>query len=335
MALWRYADWAKCVEDGWVLRLVVPGQDAFSDSAGSQGLARDAETPGSTRCRMLQGHFINLDAGRLQDSGSYPIPAAAVAATEVESRLRHFDPAEFLTLGGSHFGGGPAHRLNAPPPETLWPNVVPTARLLDALRESLGVPVTISSAFRTAAYNRAAGGAANSWHPQFIACDITANGASPREVADTLAEMRGQRLFRGGIGRYSSFTHVGTCGVNADWTGEGRDPQGQTETTVETASRKLSELAATIPIDTTRPGGRPRATESGDIGEADAAVNGAQILALDHRLPAELRRAVLYSTQFAQHAADAAADPVEDHEGWRFILTLALRPSPDRSSSSA
>jgi len=255
------------------------------------------------------------------------VPAATIARFRQflgPLGLRHFDPAEFLTLGGSHFGGGAAHGLNAPPPETLWPNLVPTARLLDALRERLGVPVTISSAYRTAAYNRAVGGAANSWHRQFIACDIKANGASPAKVANALAEMRGQGFFRGGIGRYSSFTHVDTRGVNADWTGGGRDLQGQTDSAVDTASRKLSELAATIPVDATRPTGRSRSAGSADLAEADAAVNGAQILALDHNLPPELRKAVLYSTQFAQRAADAAADPVEDHEGWWSTLTSAL-----------
>ncbi|MDS9468991.1 caspase family protein [Paracoccus sp. MBLB3053] len=238
-------------------------------------------------------------------------------------RLQHFDAEEFLTLGASHFAPGSAHGLNSAPPEQLWPNIVPTAEILDELRARLGVPVTIRSGYRNRQYNHAVGGEQNSWHMQFRACDITST-ASPHKVAETLAQMRGQGMFRGGIGRYAGFTHIDTRGVNADWS-VGRGLEGGTGTDeTEVARKRLRMLASRIAVAPTTRSRDAMAMAAGDLASADAAVNGTQILSLDRALSEELRNAVLYSTQFAQRAANAAADPAQDHDSWWSTLNAAL-----------
>lgn len=233
-------------------------------------------------------------------------------------RLQHFDATEFLALGGSNFSGGPAHGLNTAPPETLWPNIVPTAKILDQLRARLGVAIKINSAYRSPAYNQAIGGAGASWHMQFLACDITASGVSPRKVADTLTQMRREGMFIGGIGRYPGFTHVDTRGVNVDWGSNGSRGGAQ----AGDSARLVREFASAIP--------QPRASREvhrgtvDDLSNASAAVNGQQLLALSPAMSNELRRAVLYSTQFAQRAANASADPVKNRLAWWATHNAAL-----------
>lgn len=79
--------------------------------------------------------------------------------------------------------------------------------LLEFIRCYFNVPVTITSAYRTAAYNKKAGGSPNSQHLKGTAADIIVSGVEPSKVV-TVAE-----LFlgnSGGIGLYSisGFTHV-------------------------------------------------------------------------------------------------------------------------------
>lgn len=78
--------------------------------------------------------------------------------------------------------------------------------LLEKIRSRFGSPVTITSAYRTAAYNKKVGGAAQSRHLTGKAADIRVEGASFREVA-----VCAQELGAGGIGLYEyegGFTHV-------------------------------------------------------------------------------------------------------------------------------
>ncbi|MFT4012241.1 MAG: D-Ala-D-Ala carboxypeptidase family metallohydrolase [Paracoccus sp. (in: a-proteobacteria)] len=240
--------------------------------------------------------------------------------------LRHFDPAEFLTLGGQHYAPGKAHGLNSAPPEDLWLNIIPTARVLDELRDRLGSPIHINSAYRNTEYNKAVRGEPNSFHMRFMACDITAEGVAPSRVADELASMRAHDVFHGGIGRYATFTHVDTRGVDTDWTQRSRT-RGGTGTQVA----RLRRLAATIPLaPRSRNGAGSQALSvdpakaAADLAQATGAVNGSQLVALDQPLDADLRRAVLYSMQFAQRAADADADPVTQTTAWWATYLSAL-----------
>ena len=139
-----------------------------------------------------------------------------------------FNAREFLVKGRSHSDSN--HRgygLNTDPPRDLWPNILPTVRVLDTLRERLGYAVILSSVYRSPAYNRAIGSSnppdphtqdgVGSQHPRFTAADFRGAEGTPAEWAAELRRMRSEGLFRGGIGVYETFVHVDTRGTNADW----------------------------------------------------------------------------------------------------------------------
>jgi hypothetical protein len=136
--------------------------------------------------------------------------------------LRHFKPYEFLVKGPQHANpGSPAFGLNTDPPQELWRNIAPTARVLDALRREMNLPIKLTSVYRSPAYNHAIGGAADSQHTHFTAADFVVAGATvgPSTWARRLREMRQAGLFSGGIGVYAGFVHVDTRGTDADWLG--------------------------------------------------------------------------------------------------------------------
>lgn len=88
--------------------------------------------------------------------------------------------------------------------------------LLEPLRAQFG-PVTVVSGYRTRAYNRAVGGAAQSYHvyddrPRGAAADIRCRRGGPGAwyaAAD--------RLGAGGLGLYDAHVHVDTRPGRARW----------------------------------------------------------------------------------------------------------------------
>lgn len=126
--------------------------------------------------------------------------------------LRHFSPGEFLVLGAQN-GSGRCKGKNRFPPSHLWNNIKNTARMLDQIRDRLGVPVYITSAYRAPAYNACIGGAAASQHMRFNALDWQAASGSLstwNRVAHEVAATSGQ--FSGFIKDYpaSNFMHIDT-----------------------------------------------------------------------------------------------------------------------------
>ncbi len=91
-------------------------------------------------------------------------------------------------------------------------------RVLQAIREHFGRPVTISSGFRTAAHNKAVGGAACSQHQYGRAADIRAAGVSTEALAAYAETLLPDT---GGIGRYPAkgFVHVDVRRNKSRWTG--------------------------------------------------------------------------------------------------------------------
>lgn len=107
---------------------------------------------------------------------------------------------------------------NSLPPRSHWKYLVPTLRVIDRLSLEMGVEVDeVVSAYRSPAYNRRCAGArSGSWHQANVAVDVKFATAATT-VATTARTMRSRGLFRGGVGRYSSFTHIDTRGQNIDW----------------------------------------------------------------------------------------------------------------------
>jgi uncharacterized protein YcbK (DUF882 family) len=128
--------------------------------------------------------------------------------------IQHFDASEFTEYFHVHRRGV----TNSEPPRELWGNIVPTIRIVDALRAHWGKPIVLLSSYRSPAYNRAIGDAApKSYHMQFRALDIAVAGKTPKQVFDKLLTWRAEGKFKGGIGLYNSFVHIDTRGSNATW----------------------------------------------------------------------------------------------------------------------
>lgn len=139
----------------------------------------------------------------------------------IKPHVQHFEAAEFLVKGGSHQQNShDCFGLNTDPPEALWENVIPLAKVLNELRNRIDHPVKLTSVYRSEAYNACIGGAVNSHHKQFHAADFVVlnSGTGPREWARILDVMRtSEGIFSGGLKAYKSFVHVDTRGENKTW----------------------------------------------------------------------------------------------------------------------
>ena len=103
-------------------------------------------------------------------------------------------------------------------PNELYSNMVELAKNLQVLRDELGKPVRINSAYRTPKYNKKVGGASKSQHLLCKAADIVVAGVTPTEVAETIERLiKEKKMMQGGIGIYNTFTHYDIRGVKARW----------------------------------------------------------------------------------------------------------------------
>ena len=137
--------------------------------------------------------------------------------------LRHFRGQEITDYATRKRG----KVTNSLPHESLWPNIVQTLVIADELREITGSPITITSAYRSPAYNAAVGGESNSYHMRFNALDLIPLKVTPRALAAAAKKLRGRKfqipgtndsfVFRGGIGVYPTFVHIDTRGYDANW----------------------------------------------------------------------------------------------------------------------
>lgn len=86
--------------------------------------------------------------------------------------------------------------------------------LLQQIRDHFGKTVVINSGYRTSAYNKKIGGATHSQHVQGTAADIVVSGISPLAVAQYAEYLQPTS---GGIGVYTSFTHVDVRASRSRW----------------------------------------------------------------------------------------------------------------------
>jgi uncharacterized protein YcbK (DUF882 family) len=77
--------------------------------------------------------------------------------------------------------------------------------------------MSISSGYRSPAYNEAVGGAKKSQHKEGLATDIKTD-LSPKELANVIDMlMRYDYIAKGGLKAYTSFVHVDFRGHLARW----------------------------------------------------------------------------------------------------------------------
>jgi len=115
----------------------------------------------------------------------------------------HFKLKEFACKNGT------------PVPTQYYPNCQALMELLEKVRSACGdKPITIISGYRTPVYNANCGGAKNSQHLYAAAADIKVSGVAPAKVYSICDALVGSR---GGVGKYSTFTHVDVRGYKARW----------------------------------------------------------------------------------------------------------------------
>ena len=88
--------------------------------------------------------------------------------------------------------------------------------ILQKIRAHFGKSVTITSAYRTPSKNKACGGTTYSQHLYGKAADIKVKGVSPKTVAAYAEKLMPNK---GGIGIYSTFTHIDTRASKSRWNG--------------------------------------------------------------------------------------------------------------------
>lgn len=103
-------------------------------------------------------------------------------------------------------------------PNNLLPNVLELAKNLQVLRDYIGKPIVINSAYRTSLYNKKVGGANNSQHLVAKAGDLKVDGMTPKALAEAIELLiKEGKMKQGGIGVYKTFTHYDIRGVKARW----------------------------------------------------------------------------------------------------------------------
>ena len=86
--------------------------------------------------------------------------------------------------------------------------------LLENIRSASGGAVTLNSAYRSPEHNKAVGGVSNSQHTKGTAADIVVDGADPLTVGQIAEHFLDDH---GGIGVYTTFTHVDTRKTRSRW----------------------------------------------------------------------------------------------------------------------
>lgn len=85
--------------------------------------------------------------------------------------------------------------------------------LAEGIRREYDKPVTITSGRRCETYNTLVGGASSSQHLKGTALDIKISGVKPSAIYK-IANIYNTK---GGVGSYSTFTHIDCRGYNARW----------------------------------------------------------------------------------------------------------------------
>lgn len=92
--------------------------------------------------------------------------------------------------------------------------------VLQSIRNHFKKPVSITSAYRTADYNKKVGGVLSSQHVKGTAADICIKDVEPKDIANYAEILLGNK---GGIGLYSNFVHIDTRTKRARWENYGKE----------------------------------------------------------------------------------------------------------------
>jgi len=104
--------------------------------------------------------------------------------------------------------------------DEVYNNIKELAENLQIVRDELQEPIKINSAYRCESWNVLNKGSLKSQHLQGKAADIVVKNFTPDEVANAIDKLQqGGFIKCGGLGRYSTFTHIDIRGTEARWDG--------------------------------------------------------------------------------------------------------------------
>lgn len=119
---------------------------------------------------------------------------------------KNFSLAEFASKDGAET-----------PPDVLE-NLQKLANNLQVIRDEIGKPIKINSAYRSPAHNKAVGGVKNSMHVKGKAADIVVTGVTPAQLGQIIFRLIEQKkISQGGVGIYPNFVHYDIRGTKARW----------------------------------------------------------------------------------------------------------------------
>lgn len=103
-------------------------------------------------------------------------------------------------------------------PQELDDNVRLLAEQLQVLRDHIGIPIHINSAYRTESYNDKIGGSPKSQHKLAKAADIVTIKYTPKQLAAIIKKLiKEGKMKQGGVGVYPSFVHYDIRLTEARW----------------------------------------------------------------------------------------------------------------------
>lgn len=106
-----------------------------------------------------------------------------------------------------------------PVPSELFANIKELAENLQKIRDFIGIPILILSAYRSPKHNKKVGGAKNSQHLQGKAADLKTK-LKPKDLYNIILDLIDKGVIKeGGVGLYDTFVHYDIRGVKARWQG--------------------------------------------------------------------------------------------------------------------
>ena len=103
-------------------------------------------------------------------------------------------------------------------PQEVYDNIVKLAQQLQLLRDYIGKPININSAYRSPEHNARVGGSKKSQHLLGKASDITIKGYKPTEVYKIIEGLIDDgEMLQGGLGLYDTFVHYDIRRTKARW----------------------------------------------------------------------------------------------------------------------
>lgn len=120
----------------------------------------------------------------------------------------HFNLKEFESKDGANT------------PVQIIENLTELAHELEKIRAEFGLPIRISSGYRSPQHNAKVGGKVGSYHLQGKAADIWIKGVSPARLYATIEKLIEQgKVKQGGLGLYPDdlFVHYDIRGYRSRW----------------------------------------------------------------------------------------------------------------------